>query len=69
MYHLTPANYCDLKTVLLNRIPDLSDSEIEILIEIFLSMCSEGESNPNHTKGASPLYIGNHATQCGSAKN
>ncbi len=38
MYHLTPANYCDLKTVLLNKLPNLSDSEIEILIEIFLSM-------------------------------
>ena len=38
MYHLTPGNYLDLRTVLLNRLPNLTDSEIEILIDIYMSM-------------------------------
>jgi hypothetical protein len=38
MYFLTPANYIDLRTILLNRLPNLTDSEIEILIDIYLSI-------------------------------
>ena len=37
MYCLTPGNYLDLRTILLNRLPQLTDSEIEILIDIYMS--------------------------------
>jgi hypothetical protein len=38
MYHLTPSNYSDLRTILLNRLPHLSEDEIEILVDIYMSM-------------------------------
>ena len=38
MYHLTPAIYPDIKMVLINRLPSLSDEEIEIILDVFMSL-------------------------------
>ena len=37
MYHISPA-YFDIKTVLINRLPTLTDDELEIIIENFMTL-------------------------------
>jgi len=38
MYQLTPDNYPDLRTILINRLPSLSDEDIAIILDVFMSM-------------------------------
>jgi hypothetical protein len=37
MTPLHPAYFADIRTILLNRLPNLSEDEIDILIDIFLT--------------------------------
>jgi hypothetical protein len=37
MYQISPAYFADIRTVLLNRLPDLTDNERDIIIEIFMT--------------------------------
>jgi DNA-directed RNA polymerase subunit F len=37
MYHISPSYFTDIRSVLINRLPTLSDDEIEVIIEIFLT--------------------------------
>ena len=38
MTPLHPAFFTDIKTILLNRLPSLSDEDLEIIIDVFLNM-------------------------------
>jgi hypothetical protein len=38
MYRLTPENYPDIRSILINRLPYLSDTEVDILVDIFMSI-------------------------------
>ena len=37
MYQISPAYFADIRTILYNRMPHLSDTDIEILVDIFMS--------------------------------
>jgi hypothetical protein len=37
MHHLNPSYFPDIRTVLINRLPNLTDTELEIIIEIFMT--------------------------------
>ena len=37
MYHLSPAYFSDIRAILINRIPSLTDAEIEVIIDVFLT--------------------------------
>lgn len=37
MQSISPAYFADIRTILLNRMPHLSEDDIDILIEIFLT--------------------------------
>ena len=37
MYQITPAYFADIRTVLLNRLPTLTDEDLEIIIDVFMS--------------------------------
>lgn len=37
MYHISPAYFTDIRTVLLNRLPTLTDEDLEIIIDVFMS--------------------------------
>jgi hypothetical protein len=37
MYQITPAYFADIRTVLLNRLPTLTDEDLDIIIDVFLS--------------------------------
>jgi hypothetical protein len=36
MYHLTPS-FIDIRTVLINILPSLSDEDIEIILDVFMT--------------------------------
>ncbi len=36
MQSISPAYFADIRTILLNRIPHLSEDDIDILVDIFL---------------------------------
>ena len=38
MYHLTPSIYPDIKMVLINRLPSLSDEDLEIILDVLMSL-------------------------------
>jgi hypothetical protein len=37
MYHISPAYFPDIKAVLINRLPNLSEDELEIILEVFMT--------------------------------
>jgi len=37
MYHISPAYFPDIKAVLINRLPSLTEDELEIILEVFLT--------------------------------
>jgi DNA-directed RNA polymerase subunit F len=37
MQSISPAYFADIRTILYNRLPHLSDDDIDILIDIFLT--------------------------------
>jgi hypothetical protein len=38
MTPLNPAYFADIRTILINRLPSLSDEDLDIIIDVFLSM-------------------------------
>ena len=38
MYHLNPDFYPNIKMVLINRIPSLTEDEINIILDVFMCM-------------------------------
>jgi hypothetical protein len=38
MHHLGPAYFPDIRTVLINRLPSLSDEDLDIILDVFMSM-------------------------------
>ena len=37
MYHISPAYFADIRTILIHRLPSLSEDELEVIIEIFMT--------------------------------
>jgi hypothetical protein len=37
MYHLTPS-FIDIRTLLINRLPHLSEDEVEVILDVFMSL-------------------------------
>ena len=37
MYQISPAYFNDIRTVLLNRLPTLTDEDLDIIVDVFLS--------------------------------
>jgi hypothetical protein len=38
MYQLSPFYFQDIRTILINRLPSLSDEDLDIIIDVFMSM-------------------------------
>ena len=38
MYYLNPSYFGDIRTILINRLPSLSDEDLDIILDVFMSM-------------------------------
>ncbi len=38
MYQISPAYFTDIRSILINRLPSLTEEELNIILEVFMGM-------------------------------